>query len=204
MIRTRFTLVLLLLVTAAIGHVIFVGNGIPGIATAQPINETSEGIIAPGNQTMGRNGTSDLVPYSNPNLGFSLEFPSNWQKQETLGFSSPRTGLVGAPEAISVLTEEVPTLNYTVNNYTEAAMGQVETLPDFQLINSSSYTLGGLPAHMILFSFTDPNNSTSQSLQTWTVKDGTAYVITYGATPAEFNSSLPALQSVLNTFRFQP
>jgi hypothetical protein len=202
--RAKFTLVLLLLVTAAIGHVIFVDNGIPGFATAQPINETSEGIVTSGNQTMGLGGTGDLVPYSNPNLGFSLEFPSNWQKQETLRFLSPGIGLVGSPEAISVLTEEVPTLNYTVDNYTEDVMGQIESLPDFQLINSSSTTLGGLPAHMIGFSFTDLNNNTSQSLQAWTVKDGIAYVITYGGTPEEFNSSLPAMQSVLSTFRLQP
>jgi hypothetical protein len=41
-----------------------------------------------GNQT----STSDLVPYSNPNLGFSLEYLSDWGK-ESLNFISPQGGI---------------------------------------------------------------------------------------------------------------
>jgi len=40
-----------------------------------------------------------------------------------------------------------------------------------------------------------------QNLVTWTIKDGMVYIITYIATPEEFESSLPALRSVLDTFR---
>jgi hypothetical protein len=42
-----------------------------------------------GNQTMD-SAASDLVPYNNPNLGFSLEYPSDWQKEESLSFTSPQ------------------------------------------------------------------------------------------------------------------
>jgi hypothetical protein len=35
-----------------------------------------------GNQTMD-SAASDLVPYNNPNLGFSLEYPSDRQKEES-------------------------------------------------------------------------------------------------------------------------
>jgi hypothetical protein len=74
-------------------------------------------------------------------------------------------------------------------------------LQDFKLLNSSSTTLAGLPAHMIVFSFTESQNTTLQNLATWTIKDGMVYKVTYIATPEEFHSSLPALQSVLDTFR---
>jgi hypothetical protein len=81
-------------------------------------------------------------------------------------------------------------------------MGQVESFENFQLLNSSSTTLGGLPAHMIVYTFTD-ELTPLQNLQAWTVKDGVAYVITYGGVPEEFESSLPALQSVLDSFSLQ-
>jgi hypothetical protein len=50
-------------------------------ATAHPITESAEGMNVTGNQA----STSDLVPYSKPNLGFSLEYPSDWRK-ESLNF----------------------------------------------------------------------------------------------------------------------
>jgi hypothetical protein len=56
---------------------------------------------------------------------------------------------------------------------------------------------------MIVYSFIDESETPLQNLHVWTVKDGTAYVITYTGTPEEFESSLPALQSVLDTFRLK-
>jgi hypothetical protein len=208
MIKVRFTLILLvgLLVTAAaIAHIIFTSNNIPYSVIAQPLTESSQGIDTEGNQTVASNDTSNLTPYSNPNLGFALEYPSNWQKEESLTFASPQGGIGNrAPEVISITTEVLPTSDFSLDRYSEAALAQVESFPDFKLLNSSSTTLAGLPAHMIIYSFSDEESPTPwQNLQMWTVKDGMAYVITYGGTPEEFDSSLPALQSIMDSFRFE-
>ena len=96
----------------------------------------------------------------------------------------------------------LPSSDFSLDSYTDAARGQVESFENFQLINSSSTTLGGLPAHMIVYTFTD-EQTPLQNLQAWTVKDGMAYVLTYGGVPEEFESSLPALQSVLESFSLQ-
>jgi PsbP-like protein len=176
-------------------------NTSPPTSPLAPSNQ-SLGIV--GNETMTPTGTNDLIPYSNPNLGFSLEYPSDWQKEETLSFTSPRGGLGNrAPEVISITTEVLPSSDYSLDRYTEAALGQVKSFQDFRLLNSSSTNLGGLPAHMIVYSFSDEENRIPlQNLQAWAVKDGMAYVITYGGTPEEFESSLSALQSVMDSFRF--
>ena len=147
------------------------------------------------------NVNSNLIPYSNPNLGFTLEYPSNWNaKQESLVFISPQGGIGNqAPELITIDTEVLPTLDFSLDTYTNLSLRQAqESLQDFKLLNSSSTTLAGLPAHMIVFSFTESQNTTLQNLATWTIKDGMVYKVTYIATPEEFESSLPALQSVLD------
>lgn len=205
MIRTvcAFTLTLELLASMVIVHAIFTSNDITTIATAQSLNRFSEGIDTSGNQTSDSIDTSNLEPYSNPNLGFSLQYPSDWQKEESLTFISPQGGVGNrGPEAISITTELLPTSNYSLDRYTEAGLGQVESFQDFKLLNSSSTLLAGLPAHMIVYSFTD-ENLTLQNLQAWTVKDGMAYVITYGGTPEEFESSLPVLNGVMDSFRLE-
>jgi hypothetical protein len=64
--------------------------------------------------------------------------------------------------------------------------------------------LAGLPAHMIVYSFTDKENQTPlQNLQAWALNDGIVYVITFGAIPEEFDSSLPVWKSVMDSFRLE-
>jgi hypothetical protein len=194
-----------LLVIVTIPYAIFESYGMTtNIAVAQFLTEPSEGIDTAGNQTMASNVTGDLATYSNPNLGFSLEYPSNWQREEILTFVSPQGGIDNrAPEVIRVTTEVLPTSDYNLERYTEAALGQVEVFQDFRLLNSSSTTLGGLPANLIVYTFTDESQTPLQNLQVWAVKDGMAYVITYGGTPEEFDSSLPAFQSIIDSFSLE-
>jgi hypothetical protein len=184
--------VLVLLNIMAISLAIYTSYGMPNITVAQLITQSSG-----GNQT----GISDLVPYNNPNLGFSLEYPTDWEKEESLTFVSPQGGISNrSPEVISVTTEVLPTSDFSLDRYSDAAIGQVESFQDFKLLNSSSTMLAGLPAHMILYTFTSADQTPLQNLQAWTIKDGIAYVITYGGVPEEFEDSLPALQSVMDSF----
>ena len=204
--KHKFQLTLALLVTLSSGYVMFQSAGFYNAATAQPLTASSDGmnVSMSGNQTIGSSSTaSGLVPYNNPNLGFSLEYPPDWQKEESLSFTSPQGGTSDrAPEVINVITEVLPSSNFSLDSYTEAAVGQVESFDNFQLLNSSSTTIGGLPGHMIVYTFTD-GQTPLQNLQAWTVKDGIAYILTYGGVPEEFDSSLPSMQSVLDSFSLQ-
>jgi hypothetical protein len=201
--KHMFQLTLALLATLSSGFIMFQGAGIYNAASAQPAAAPSGGTNMSGNQTMGSSSSTGLVPYNNPNLGFSLEYPSDWQKEESLSFTTPQRGTSDrSPEVINVVTEVLPSSNFSLDSYTDAAMSQVESFENFQLLNSSSTTLGGLPAHMIVYTFTD-EQTPLQNLQAWTVKDGVAYIITYGGVPEEFDSSLPDLQSVMNSFRLE-
>ena len=197
-------LALTLLATISSGYILFPSDReVSNVAIAQPLTGPSGDISMPGNQTTGSLNATGLAPYNNPNLGFSLEYPSDWEKEESLSLTSPQGGMSNrAPEVISVVTEVLPSSNFSLASYTDAAMGQVESFENFRLLNSSSTTLGGLPAHMVVYTFTD-EQTPLQNLQAWTVKDGMAYVITYGGVPEEFHSSLPALQSVLDSFSLQ-
>jgi hypothetical protein len=151
--------------------------------------------------------TSNLIPYSNPSLGFSLAYPPDWQLNETQPdiptFISTQDGTDdSSPEVISITTEVLPAVDFSLERYTQAALSQIEPFDDFDLKSSSLTTLGGLPAHMVVYTFTD-EDIPLQNLQVWTVKDGVAYVITYGGNPEEFDISLPALQSLMDSFRLE-
>ena len=190
-VKFTFTLMLGLLVTVAISHA----------AAAQPLTEPPEGMNAAGNQTMASNVTSSLIPYSNP---FTLEYPSNWTKQESLVFISPQGGVDNrTPEIIRITTQVLPTSDFSLDSYINLGLRQLELLQDFKLLNSSSITLAGLPAHKVVYTFTDESQTPVQNLHVWTIKDGIVYTVTYSGAPEEFDSSLPVLQSILDTFRLE-
>lgn len=205
MIKINFTSASLLgiIVSMGIMHIIFTSSNTSYTAIAQPFQApTTESVE--GNQTISPGSAGESIPYSNPDLGFSLEYPSNWHKEESLSFISPPGGTDNqAPEVISITTELLPTLDFSLDSYTAAALNQVESLQDFELLNSSSVILAGLPGHMIMYSFTDESQTPLQNLQAWTIKDGIAYVITYGGIPEEFDNSLPVVQNMMDSFSLE-
>ena len=79
-----------LLASVVIAQAMFTSNDITNTATAQSLNRLPERIETSGNQTMDPIDTRNLEPYSNPNLGLSLQYPPEWQKEESLTFISPQ------------------------------------------------------------------------------------------------------------------
>lgn len=153
--------------------------------------------------------------YDNPNLGFTLEYPSDWSKEESLTFVSPpptsslpskdtSNGTISAtnltPESIAVTTE-VLISNITLEKYSESAIGLLESqFPNFTLLNSFETTLSGYPAHQIEYTFS-PERLELKNLQIWAIVDNIVYAVTYGGTIEEFDSSLPVFDNLIQSFQ---
>lgn len=153
--------------------------------------------------------------YDNPNLGFTLEYPSDWSKEESLTFVSPpptsslpsedtSNGTISAtnltPESIAVTTE-VLISNITLEEYSESAIGLLESqFPNFTLLNSFETTLSGYPAHQIEYTFS-PEGLELKNLQIWAIVDNIVYAVTYGGTTEEFDSSLPVFDNLIQSFQ---
>jgi len=174
------------------------------------------GVIGLGDQTISStvaqmNETTEfdnLQAYENPNLGFSLEYPADWSKEETLSFISPPpssnetlSSPNEAPESIAVTTE-VLLSNITLDEYSESAIGLLEgQFPNFTLIDSSEATLSGYPAHQITYTYT-LDGVDLKNMQIWTIADNNiAYALTYGGLVEEFDSSFPVIENMINSFQ---
>ncbi len=174
----------------------FVGlGGVQTISlTAAQMNETTE--------------SNNLLTYENPNLGFLLEYPAEWAKEETLSFMSPPpspnetlSASNVAPESIAVTTE-VLFSNITLDEYSESAIGLLESqFPNFTLIDSFETTLSGYPAHQIEYTYT-LEGLNLKNMQIWTIADNNmAYALTYGGIIEEFDSSLPVIENMIESFQ---
>jgi serine/threonine-protein kinase len=146
------------------------------------------------------NGMSELLVYDNSNLGFTLEYPSDWIKEESLSFVSPRLSVSDeAPESIAVTTE--PNIsNLTLQEYSDSSLSILESqFPNFTLIESSNSTLSGYPSYQILYTYTFEDVDL-KNLQIWTIADDMVYVLTYGGTTKEFDNSFPVIQNMVDSF----
>ncbi len=163
--------------------------------------------LAQSNDTIEQTG---LLMYDNPNLGFTLEYPSDWSKEESLSFVSPppseseSNGTTSStnltPESIAVTTE-VLLSNITLEEYSESAIGLLESqFPNFTLLNSFETTLSGYPAHQIEYTFA-LEGLDLKNVQIWTIADNIVYAVTYGGTTEEFDSSLPAFEKLIASFQ---
>jgi serine/threonine-protein kinase len=143
---------------------------------------------------------SESLIYDNPNLGFTLEYPSDWIKEESLSFISPRLSISDeAPESIAVTTE--PNLsNLTLEEYSDSSLSILESqFSNYTLIESSNSTLSGYPAHQIVYTYT-LEGVDLKNLQIWAIADDMVYVLTYGGTTKEFEDSLPVIQNMIDSF----
>ena len=146
--------------------------------------------------------------YENPNLGFSLEYPADWAKEETLSFISPPpspnetlSASNVAPESIAVTTE-VLFSNITLDEYSESAIDLLENqFPNFTLIDSFETTLSGYPAHQIEYTYI-LEGSNLKNMQIWTIAgNNVVYALTYGGIIEEFDSSLPVIENMIESFQ---
>lgn len=165
---------------------------------------------------------TETLIYDNPNLGFTLEYPSDWSKQESLSFISPPPSTFPSqssssplaenasndtisatnltPESIAVTTE-VLVSNITLEEYSESAIGLLESqFPNFTLLNSFETTLSGYPAHQIEYTFA-LEGLELKNLQIWTIVDNIVYAVTYGGTIEEFDSSIPVFDNLIESFQ---
>ncbi|MBA3749493.1 MAG: DcrB-related protein [Nitrosopumilus sp.] len=105
-----------------------------------------------------------------------------------------------APESIAATTEVIPS-NLTLEDYSNSALSILKGQSlNLNLLETSSSTLSGFPAHQIVYTYT-ADGLDLKNMQIWTLADDMVYAITYGGTINEFNDSLPVIQNMIDSFQ---
>ncbi len=90
----------------------------------------------------------------------------------------------------------------TLSEYTTTSVAQiVEFLSGAKIINSSPVTLGGQPAHQVLYTGQDEDQQvTIKALQIWAIYTDHVYVLTYITNEAIYDRFWDDFQLVLESF----
>jgi serine/threonine-protein kinase len=149
-----------------------------------------------------------FIPYENSNYSIKIKYPVKWQQQrkeiyvagvtEVVTFISPKQSDTDKfQEKVNIDIEE---FSGTLADSKKLFIDEIKnTLPDAQIINTSSTTLAFKPANQIIYTGQD-GESHLKNLQVWTLKGNKAYVITYTAAIDDYDKFINTANEMINSF----
>jgi hypothetical protein len=158
------------------------------------------------NSTTAAASASNFLTYQNSSYGISVQHPSNWIGEENhnatspgriVKFSSPQ----GTPPAtLNIIGGNRLPLNMSLEQFSAASINNLrQSLPLFNLLESSSTTLGGFPAHKVVYIADVAPGSGVKFMQVWTIKDARYFIITDASLPSDFSNYLPTIQHMTDS-----
>lgn len=169
------------------------------------VSAFTEGDVS-GNRVETINATSiKFATYENSTQGIKILYPENWEivKGPGIAFLSPLEDNKDAfREGLLVSGSSSPG-----KSLAELVSGVIKfynaTIPNFHLLESnSSSSLAGNKAHSLVYKFVDTmnHNQTMRAMDVGTVKGNNLFVVQYAAQDDKFESYLPIIRKMINSF----
>jgi hypothetical protein len=134
--------------------------------------------------------------------GFTIKYSADWSKPQEQQNGTLVLFLTPTNNAAENLNVQVGNLsaNQTLATLTKDITSEAQSNDNFTQIEATNTTLAGLPGYKIVYTAT-VNGDQLKALQTWTVKDGKAYVITYKAAPSNYDMYASTAQQMIDSFQ---
>jgi eukaryotic-like serine/threonine-protein kinase len=151
---------------------------------------------------------NNFLIYEDSTLGIKIDYPAGWTHELHAGgivtfLASLESHSNTYPAGLGIKVQHLKSKNISLNNITKI---QIENLsqshPDFKLIESTEFKIGGNSAHKIVFSATDNKKNERKAMQIWTIRGDKAYLITYKAEPGKYAGYLPTIQKMVDSLQF--
>ena len=162
------------------------------------------------------NNNTVLKTYENPGFGITIQYPSTWTGIQLRAnpFAPTDTSIVASFEApvenqsdlyrenlIFGVQGPIPE-KITLEEYTENSLNEFHNMSKrVRILESSSTTLAGLPAHEITYTSNLQGLNLTKSQIFTIINNNTAYVVTFGAEESQFNKYLPGIKKIIDSIR---
>jgi hypothetical protein len=149
---------------------------------------------------------TSFAKYENSSFGISIDYPSKWKQVEDDRGSWFRT----ENESANVRIESLPFQNQTLDQLTISQTNlTAQQFPDQKILDSNVTKIGNnYTAHKLLFTFpeepADPKGTHMREMKLWTTNNDRAYIFSYFTTNDTFDSYLPVIQKMIESFSITP
>ena len=148
----------------------------------------------------------DFTSYENTDHGFKLDYPEVWSSQNRDDFFATGVTFFSPLEAesdnfkerVSVLVENLPS-DVSLDQYTEDSIAEIKKLSDPNAGEAETVNFGAETGRQIVY-VGEVNGNMVQRMQTWTITNNRAYILTYTAQPENYDDYLPTIEKMIDSF----
>lgn len=172
--------------------------------------QPSEAMAQTAEHTNNYSNSTNYLIYENPIFGIKMLYPTDWVKQENTSSSNKNSTLIDLvtfgpqsntssdiPGKLVVKIDNISDIKpITVSEYSNQIIGDLRQ--DFKVAESTT-TLAGLPAYEFVYTGAEENVDLKAML-VLTIKGDRAYIMSYTAEPEVFQSYLPKVQKMIDSF----
>lgn len=146
----------------------------------------------------------DSQTYSKPDLGFTIQVPSEWQIQD----QKNGVRFIREPNTVSIDIRQ----NKLESSFTDISQYAIEDLnerqksrSDFKLVSSEESEISErIHAYKVVYTFTKQDTGNAvKILRFWVLGDNNAFTIAYDANVDKYDVYLNEAQSIVNSFQFK-
>jgi hypothetical protein len=143
-----------------------------------------------------------FVTYENSTQGIKIDYPKGWTIiEQGLAFVSPKENDSDTfREGLRVTGGSM--VNETIDKIADSVLlFYNSTMKDFQLVESKGVIFHGNPAHSLIYTFSVPGNGTLKVMDFGTIERNIIHVFQYKAQEDKFDSYLPTIQRMIDSFK---
>ncbi len=164
------------------------------------------------NMPIGRfQNTSCFVSYQDAVLGIKFQYPEIWKKivhysanNSRIEFFSPlQSQLEIFPPSFLVGVSKTPS-KLTLDGLSKTTLDKArQSMMDFNLLQSNSTEVGGIPAHELIYTFKSSDPSLQLQFQTMDIlmiKNNWLYTFSYTESRAQYANYLSTIEQIVHSF----
>ncbi|PSB26061.1 hypothetical protein C7B69_12090 [filamentous cyanobacterium Phorm 46] len=158
-------------------------------------------------QNFSKTGVDKLLTYQSSTHQFKIKYPEKWEKQESQNtlisdvvvFLAPKKNSAESfQEQITVSIEDLPK-PMSLDEYNQSSINSIKTnFNDVKILEENSKTFANNRGHTVIFDTQDGQKAT-QIMQTWTLMNNKAYVLTYTAEKSEYSEYIKTAEAMMNS-----
>lgn len=157
-----------------------------------------------GSTTLQDNQITQFEKYTNPEKGYSIEYPTNWKKSDVPQLDFVLFAPTGKNDkthaSINVVSEKVGSDINLELFFNESTKNLTSALKDVKIEKTGTAFLNGTPAKWVQYTH-NIQGITFKVLQYFIVSGESIYLLTYSASEEDFNKFRPDSEQIANTFK---
>jgi hypothetical protein len=158
---------------------------------------------------------AEFLAYQNNDFGFSIQYPSNWKKEEeytskssnvniVVSFAKQNGSRINTEADLYIRTEDFLGKNVSLEEFAQFQKAYTSSLLAVSSFNESKAIIGNKPAWQLEYIFKGIGGITRHGLNSLMINDNIGYSLVFSTDQKSFDRYFPIAQKMIDSFHIRP